>query len=103
MLYTDLDYRVKADQKIVQVGITVEGMGSYIAYIPQEEEGDTFLQFVLNIEKKVHEFVILTAMPVIDGQTGVLTEMTFRAKDIKGIQSLEDLQQKMTAEVNKRK
>lgn len=100
MLYTDLDYRIKADQKIVQVGITVEGMGSYIAYIPKTEE-DTLLQFVLSIEKKVHEFVILTAMPVVEGQTGVLTEMTFRAKDIKGIQSLEDLQTKLSAEIKK--
>ena len=99
MLYTDLDYRIKADQKIVQIGLTVEGAGTYIAYIPQEE--DAYMQFVLNIEKKVHEFVTVTAMPVVNGQTGVLTEMSFRAKDIRSIQSLEDLQQKMSAEANR--
>lgn len=101
MLYTDLDYRVKGDVKVIQIGITVDGLGSYIAYVPKDGE-DTYLQFTLSIEKKVHEFVILTAAPIADGQVGVLTEMSFRAKDIKSLQSLDDLQSKMTAELNKR-
>jgi len=88
MFYTDLDYRVGESKKVIQIGLSSENLGNFIAVI--EDCEDAFTQFVLSLENGGDKFVFLTAKaaiadPKIDVQ---FTDICLKARDIKFIQRL---------------
>lgn len=91
MLITDLDYRIKnKDCKIIQLGVTVKDLGSFVVNIEQEDD-DSFTEFVLNIEQNckanIDKFVLLSGKPVTDPNDKIY-ELCIRAKDIIFIEKL---------------